>query len=98
MSQVRFKKTRYDSIAKRISIFENTRHKFTSEVWRETPINNCSFIITKIIELRDTMKKFMRMTALKKKYKYILNFDNSPLFFGLEFSYDCIIVVCNLIH
>ncbi|CAG8762211.1 9256_t:CDS:1, partial [Rhizophagus irregularis] len=66
VSQVHFKKTRYDSIAKRISIFKNTRHKFTSEVWRETPVNNCSFIITKIIELRDTMKKFMRMTALKK--------------------------------
>ena len=88
MSQVHFKKTRYDSIAKRISIFENTRHEFTLEVWRETPINNCSFIITKIIEHRDTMKKLREWRLLKQKIQIILNFDNAPLFFGLEFSFD----------
>jgi hypothetical protein len=49
------------------SIFENTRHEFTLEVWRETPINNCSFIITKTIEHRDTVKKLREWRLLKQK-------------------------------
>ena len=74
-------------------MYENTSYEFTLEVWRETPIDNRSFIIiTKIIEYRVQWTSLWEWRLFKKIYVYILNLEQSTLFFGPEFSFDCIIV------